>query len=90
MEGLESLQEIAENDSARRLFLRMAVLSREGRLEPFLTELAADGELDAGTKGAVVELATDAPFWPQSRSTCLDAARSLARGSATLAVPSGD
>jgi hypothetical protein len=38
------------------------VLSREGRLEPFLTELAADDELDAGTKGAVVELATDAPF----------------------------
>jgi hypothetical protein len=62
LDELESLQEIAENDSARRLFLRMAVLSREGRLEPFLTELAADDELDAGTKGAVVELATDAPF----------------------------
>jgi hypothetical protein len=62
LEDFESLQEIAENDSARALFLRMAVLSREGRLEPFLTELAADDELDAGTKGAVVELATDAPF----------------------------
>jgi hypothetical protein len=62
LDELESLQEIAENDSARRLFLRMAVLSREGRLEPFLTELAADDELDAGTKGAVAELATDAPF----------------------------
>jgi hypothetical protein len=62
MEDFESLQEIAENDSARRLFLRMALLSREGRLEPFLTELAADDELDAGTKGAVVELATDASF----------------------------
>ena len=62
MEDIESLQEIAENDFARRLFLRMAVLSREGRLEPFLIELAADDELDAGTKGAVVELATDAPF----------------------------
>jgi hypothetical protein len=62
LEDFESLQEIAENDSARRLFLRMAMLSREGRLEPFLSELAADDELDAGTKGAVVELATDAPF----------------------------
>jgi hypothetical protein len=62
LEDLESLQEIAENDSARALFLRMAVLSREGRLEPFLTELAADDELDPGTKGAVVELANDAPF----------------------------
>jgi hypothetical protein len=62
LEDLESLQEIAENDSARRLFLRMALLSREGRLEPFLSELAADDELDPGTKGAGVELATDAPF----------------------------
>ena len=62
MEDIESLQEIAQNDSARALFLRMAVLSREGRLEPFLTELAADEELDPGTKGAVMELAHDAPF----------------------------
>ena len=62
MEEMESLQEIAQNDCARALFLRMAVLSREGRLEPFLNELAADEELDAGTKGAVMELAHDAPF----------------------------
>jgi hypothetical protein len=62
MQEIESLQEIAENDCARALFLRMAVLSREDRLEPFLSELAADDELDAGTKGAVAELAHDAPF----------------------------
>ncbi len=62
MEDIESLQEIAENDSARRLFLRMAQFSREGRLEPFLIELAADDELDDGTKGAVVELANDHTF----------------------------
>jgi hypothetical protein len=62
MEDLESLQEIAENDSARALFLRMAILSREDRLEPFLNELAADDELDAGTKGAVYELAHDRSF----------------------------
>ena len=61
-EDLESLQEIAENDSARALFLRMAILAREDRLEPFLTELAADEELDAGTKGAVYELAHDRSF----------------------------
>jgi hypothetical protein len=61
-EDIESLQEIAQNDCARALFLRMAVLSREGRLEPFLKELAADDELDPGTKGAVEELAHDAPF----------------------------
>jgi hypothetical protein len=62
LEDIESLQEIAQNDCARALFLRMAVLSREGRLEPFLKELAADDELDASTKGAVVELAHDGPF----------------------------
>ena len=62
MEDIEPLQEIAQNDCARALFLRMAVLSREVRLEPFLTELAADDEPDAGTKGAVMELAHDAPF----------------------------
>ena len=62
LEDFESLQQIAENDSARALFLRMALLSREGRLEPFLTELAADDELDAGTKGAVTELANDPTF----------------------------
>ena len=56
------LREIAKNDSARRLFLRMARLSREGRLEPFLTELAADEELDEPTKDAVAELAHEAPF----------------------------
>jgi hypothetical protein len=62
LEDFESLHQIAENDSARALFLRMALLSREGRLEPFLTELAADDELDAGTKGAVTELANDPTF----------------------------
>jgi hypothetical protein len=62
LDDFESLQEIAQNDSARALFLRMAVLSREGRLEPFLTELAADDELDDGTKGAVRELASDSTF----------------------------
>jgi hypothetical protein len=62
LDDFESLQEIAENDSARALFLRMAALSREGRLGPFLTELAADDELDDGTKGAVRELAHDTTF----------------------------
>ena len=40
----------------------MAALSQEGRLEPFLTELARDDELDEQTKGTVAELAGDSAF----------------------------
>ena len=62
LHDIESLEAITQDEDARALFLRMANLSQSGRLEPFLTELAADDELDDGTKGAVVELATDATF----------------------------
>ena len=62
MEDIESLEEISQDDTARQLFLRMATLSQEGRLGPFLIELEADDELDAGTKGALVELAHDRTF----------------------------
>ena len=40
----------------------MAALSQEGRLPPFLTELARDDELDEQTKGTVAELAGDTAF----------------------------
>jgi hypothetical protein len=40
----------------------MAHLSQQGRLEPFLTELACDDELDEQTKGTVAELAGDTAF----------------------------
>jgi hypothetical protein len=61
-QDIEWLEAISQDEDARALFLRMATLSQEGRLEPFLTELHADGELDEQTKGTVAELARDQAF----------------------------
>jgi hypothetical protein len=61
-QDIEWLEAISQDESARALFLRMAALSQEGRLEPFLTELARDDELDEHTKGTVAELAGDQAF----------------------------
>ena len=59
---IEWLDTISQDEDARALFLRMAALSQEGRLEPFLTELARDDELDEQTKGTFAELAGDTAF----------------------------
>jgi hypothetical protein len=61
-QDLEWLEAISQDEDARALFLRMAVLSQEGRLEPFLTELHHDEELDDQTKGSVAELAKNETF----------------------------
>jgi hypothetical protein len=62
LQDLESLEAISQDDSTRRIFLRMAAMSKEGRLGQFIVELQADGELDADTKGTLVELAQDTSF----------------------------
>jgi hypothetical protein len=62
LQDLESLEAISQDDDTRRLFLRMAELSQEGRLAPFLTELAHDAEVDEATKGTLAELAQDESF----------------------------
>jgi len=59
---IESLEAIAQDEEARRLFLRMASLSQSGRLVPFLVELLEDAELDAETKGTLAEIAQDPAF----------------------------
>ena len=59
---LESLEAISQDDSTRRLFLRMAYMSQHGGLQPFLSELDADSELDLETKLTVAELAQDTSF----------------------------
>ena len=59
---IESLEAISQDKLARRLFLRMAALSRDGRLEPFLEELREDADLDERTKSLVHEIAEDATF----------------------------
>jgi hypothetical protein len=61
-QDLEWLEAISQDADARALFLRMAALSQEGRMEPFLTELSRDDELDEQTKGTVAELAQDQAF----------------------------
>lgn len=61
-QDIEWLEAISQDADARALFLRMAALSQEGRLEPFLVELHRDDELDDQTKGTVAELAQDQAF----------------------------
>jgi hypothetical protein len=61
-QDIEWLEAISQDEDARALFLRMAALSQAGRLEPFLTELRRDDELDDQTKGTVAELAQDEAF----------------------------
>jgi hypothetical protein len=61
-QDIEWLEAISQDEDARALFLRMAALSQEGRIEPFLTELRRDDDLDDQTKGTVAELAQDQAF----------------------------
>jgi hypothetical protein len=62
VQDLESLEAISQCDDTRRLFLRMAALSQEGRLGPFLFELARDADLDDDTKGTLSAIARDEAF----------------------------
>ena len=62
LRDLESLEEICQNDDARRIFLRMAAMSQEGRMNRFLTELDDDEDIDDQTKGELQELAHDQSF----------------------------
>lgn len=62
LDDLETLEAISQDDDTRRLFLRMAQLSQDGRVQPFLRELAADGDLDQATKLKLSELAQDSSF----------------------------
>ena len=60
--GLESLEAISRDHDTRTLFLRMAHLSQNGRLQPFLRELEDDRELDAETKGTSPRWHSDETF----------------------------
>jgi hypothetical protein len=58
----ETFEAIARDEQTRRLLLRMAVLSGQGRLGPFLEQVATDDELDAETAAILTELACDDGF----------------------------
>ncbi len=62
LQDIESLEAISQDDETCRLFLRIGQMSRSGRLQPFLLELAADHELDDDTKATLTELARDPIF----------------------------
>ena len=62
LHDIESLEAISQAHEARRIFLRMAALSRDGQMGSFLTELARDEDLDPETKGTLRELAEDNTF----------------------------
>jgi hypothetical protein len=62
MQDLESLEAICQDNEARKIFLRMAAMSQEGRLGSFLAELAGTSELDEFTKGTLSEIARDEAF----------------------------
>jgi hypothetical protein len=59
LDDLESLEAISQDEETRQIFLRMAALSRAGRIEPFLAQLAADDEVDEETKLKIAELGRD-------------------------------
>ena len=59
---IETLEAISQDEAAREIILRMAVLAQEGRTGRFLDELDGDRELDGPTKGALAELASDETF----------------------------
>ncbi len=62
LNDMESLEAISQDDEARRIFLRMAAMSRDGRMNNFLNEVARDTDLDDETKGTLKELAEDDTF----------------------------
>jgi glycogen debranching enzyme len=62
LQDLESLEAISQNDDARRIFLKMAAMSHDGRLPNFIAELSCDDELDDATKSHLTELASDPAF----------------------------
>jgi hypothetical protein len=62
LNDIESLEAISQDEEAKRIFLRMAALSRDGQMGSFLTELAQDEDLDDETKGTLEELARDSSF----------------------------
>lgn len=62
LQDIESLEAISQDADARRILLKMAAITRAGRMGVFLDELAADDEVDDDTKGKLAELGSDPSF----------------------------
>jgi hypothetical protein len=59
---IESFEHVSQNEVSRRLVLRLAQLSREGRLAPFVAEVVHDPDVDEQMRLAIAELAQDESF----------------------------
>ena len=59
---IESFEQVSQDETSRRLVLRMAQLSRDGRLGPFVDEVAESPQFDEETREAIAELACDHAF----------------------------
>ena len=62
LQDIESFERVSQDAFASSLVLRLAQLSREGKLAPFVTEVVESGELDEDTRTAITELAEDESF----------------------------
>jgi hypothetical protein len=62
LDDIEAFEAISQDVEARRIFLRMSALSREGALPGFLDQLAGEHGLDDETKSQLAEIAGDASF----------------------------
>jgi hypothetical protein len=62
LQDLESLEAISQDSQTRNICQRMALLSMNGGLGRFLSEVAEDDELDERMKDALTELASDKTF----------------------------
>jgi hypothetical protein len=62
LHDIESLEAVTQDEHTKRLCLRMAAMSQAGTLGPFIANLHRDDDLDEGTKGTIVEIASDANF----------------------------
>ena len=62
LHDIESLEAVTQDEHTKRICLRMAAMSQEGTLAPFVANLRFDDELDDSTKGTLVEIAEDANF----------------------------
>ena len=59
LRDMESFEAISQDELARRVVLKLAAISRAGRMEPFLAQLAADRDVDEETKEKLAELGRD-------------------------------
>ena len=62
LRDIESFEAISQDADTRLIFLKMAAMSRAGRMGSFLTELETDEDIDDDTKHTLTAIARDHTF----------------------------